>query len=223
MSISVRRRFDYLLSSVRDDVLQMGDMVERALRHAVHTVHTPNAATARWVMDHDQVIDEARYNLENEVIKLFATQQPIMAYDLRFLSTVSAIATELERIGDYANCIAKRVYRNPDCPVQVDLSPDINSMMDITLQMVHTSLEAFLHQDAELARSLGDTDNQVDELEDRLNADIIQMIHENPQVAEAAVSLRDIVHALERAADRATNIGERVIYFVTSDTEELNP
>jgi phosphate transport system protein len=107
--------------------------------------------------------------------------------------------------------------------VQVDLSPGIDSMMDITLQMVHTSLEAFLYQDVELARSLGDTDNQVDDLEDHLNASIIQMIHENPQVAEAAISLRDIVHALERAADRATNIGERVIYFVTSDTEELNP
>jgi phosphate transport system protein len=96
-------------------------------------------------------------------------------------------------------------------------------MTNLAMQMVHTSLEAFLHQDVELARSLGTADDDVDALEDTLRTELRQLIIDRIECLDAALDVRDVVHALERMADRATNIGEWVIFLVTSENEELNP
>ena len=95
-------------------------------------------------------------------------------------------------------------------------------MASLTLQMVNTSMEAFLRQDAAIAHSLTQSDERVDDLEDQLRAEIIAMAKADPEKVEAAIDMIDVVHALERAADRSTNIGERVIYLATSHVESLN-
>jgi phosphate transport system protein len=218
----VRKRFDRLMQELRDDLLSLGSSVEDALKHALRSLQTGNPAIATWVISNDAAIDEMRHNLEERVIGLLATQQPIVARDLRLLSAVSAISTELERIGDYATSIARRVHRAPEHPAPVPLPTAIETMTSITIEMVQISLQAFLNEDEELARSLGTRDDAVDKLEDTLHDDLIAHIQAHPECTAAAVDMLDIIHALERAADRATNIGERVIYLVTSDIEELN-
>lgn len=218
----VRKRFDRLMQELRDDLLRLGSSVEEALQHALRSLQTSNPAIAMWVITNDATIDEMRHNLEERVIGLLATQQPIVARDLRLLSAVSAIATELERIGDYATSVARRVHRAPEHPAQVPLPDAIESMTSITIEMVRTSLQAFLNEDEALARSLGSRDDEVDKLEDTLHDDLIEYIQNYTECTAAAVDMLDIIHALERAADRATNIGERVIYLVTSDIEEIN-
>jgi phosphate transport system protein len=204
-------------------MLKLGGVVEKSLERAIHSLQNQNTAVALWVIENDLQIDELRHNLEERVITLLATQQPVVAHDLRLLSMVSAIVTELERIGDYATGIARRVHHNPDRMAQIEWSPKINRMAEITQQMLHTSLDALLQQNEDMARQLGQTDNEVDSLRDVLRNELVDVARNDTRYIDAVVDLLDIINLLERAADRTTNIGERVIYLITSEVEEINP
>jgi phosphate transport system protein len=219
----IRRRYDHMLNDVCTDLLHLGEHVEQAFQHAAHSLHQENATTALWVIEHDAQIDELRNNVEATVMGLLATQQPIYGGDLRLLITVLTIASELERIGDYASSIARRVYRAHSSGTTLDLPGGIERMTTLCQQMIHTSIVAFETRDAELARSLATDDDEIDALEDQLQAALCALIAQDAGHFDYLVEMRDILHALERAADRATNIGERVIYLVTCDVEALNP
>jgi phosphate transport system protein len=219
----IRRRYDHLMNDICDDLVHLGEHVEQAFQHAAHSLHQDNATTALWVIEHDAQIDELRNNVEATVIGLLATQQPIYARDLRLLVAVLTIASELERIGDYANSIARRVYRAHNNGTPLDLPGGIERMTELCQQMIHTSIVSFESRDVELARSLAAADDEIDNLEDQLQGSLCAMIDHDAGHFDHIVEMRDVVHALERAADRATNIGERVIYLVTCDVEELNP
>jgi phosphate transport system protein len=211
------------LTNLRGDLQHLGDSVEQALTRSIHGLQHSDTAVARWVMSHDSEIDDLRRVVEERVILLLATQQPIVAHDLRLLAVVSAIATELERIADYANAIARRTCRIVERGQQPNLPPGIDEMIDLTRQMLRTSLQALFDEDEDLARGMAETDDRVDELETALRETLIARLPENPDYTHTLLDMLDVVHALERAADRATNIGERVIYLVTNNLEELNP
>jgi len=177
---------------------------------------------AHQIVQEDTQIDIARHQAEDQVIKLIATQQPV-ASDLRLLGAVFAISSELERIGDYASSIARRLQRAMDRPVLVPPPQGLYEMAALAQKMLNISLESFLRQDSAMAQSLARYDDSVDELEERLSRELITLGQNDPQRLDAVLDMLDIVHALERAADRATNIGERVIYLKTCTMEELNP
>ncbi|NJN66120.1 MAG: phosphate signaling complex protein PhoU [Chloroflexaceae bacterium] len=218
----IRERFGRQLASLREDLLRLGSRVEHAMHHAIKSMETWNTTLASQVIDDDLQIDEAQRHAEEEVIKLIATQQPV-ASDLRLLGVVFAIASELERIGDYACSIARRLQRATRRPMLVVPPAGIYEMATLAQKMLNISLEAFLRQDSEMVRSLAELDEHVDQLEDKLREELIAIARNDPQRLEAVLDLLDVVHALERAADRATNIGERIIYLETSIMEELNP
>lgn len=218
-----RKRYDQILTSLRDDIMRLGKTVEDALNHVMTSLETANVTTAGWVIRDDAHIDAAQFTIEERVANVLATQQPVVASDLRLINVIIASATELERIGDYASGIGKRVQRLRDTPVAVDPPPELFEMATVARQMLHTSLEAFMHQDSDRARRLKEDDNRVDEFETSLRAHLIDLARTDPRRIDAVVHLLDVVHLLERVADRATNIAERVIYLVNSDTEELNP
>jgi phosphate transport system protein len=218
----VRERYTRQIGSLRDDLLRLGSMVEQALLRAITSLDTWDSAAAAQIIHDDAQIDDAWRALEDRTIHLLATQQPVVASDLRLITAVTAIAGELERIGDYANSIARRVRRATRRPSLVTPPSAIKEMATLTLQMVNTSLEAFLRQDAAIAHSLTQSDERVDELEDQLRAEIIALAKADPEKVEAAIDMLDVIHALERAADRSTNIGERVIYLATNNVESLN-
>ncbi len=218
----VRERYTRQIGSLRDDLLRMGSMVEQALLRAINSLNTWDSVAAKQIINDDVQIDLAWRALEDRTIHLLATQQPIVASDLRLITAVTAIAGELERIGDYANIIARRVRRATRRPSLVTPPPAIKEMASLTIQMVNTSLEAFLRQDVAIAHSLTQSDERVDDLEDQLRAEIIAMAKADPEKVEAAIDMIDVIHALERAADRSTNIGERVIFLATSTVESLN-
>jgi phosphate transport system protein len=217
-----RERYDRQIRALRDDLIRLGSMVEQALLRAIQSLDTWDTSVASQVIHDDAEIDAIWRNLEERTIHLLATQQPIVAGDLRFVTVVTAIAGELERIGDYANSIARRVHRATRRPALVPPPPQIHEMAQLAIEMIHNSLDAFLRQDIDLAHSLTATDERVDDLEDSLRAEIIAMAKADPARVEAAMDMLDVVHALERAADRATNIGERVIYLVTNNVETIN-
>lgn len=218
----VRERYTRKIGALREELLRMFSMVEEALLRSTQALDTWDLTTAAQIINDDARIDEVWRTLEERTIHLLATQQPIVASDLRLISVVTAIAGELERIGDYANSIAKRVRRATRRPTLVPPPSQINEMAALTLQMLQVSLEAFLRQDVDMAHSLTQYDERVDALEDLLRTQIVEMAKSDPNKVEAAIDMLDVVHALERAADRATNIGERVIYLATNNIETLN-
>ncbi len=203
--------------------MRLGHAAEQSLVRAMNSLQEQNAAIALWVIENDSEIDEARTTLEERAVAMLATQQPIVAQDLRFLASIASIATELERIGDYASAIARRVYHDPDQFAQVEWSSDLERMAELARQMLHTSLETFIEEDAEKARMLGQTDDTVDALRDALRAELIAIAQDDTHYLHAVIDVLYVVHALERTADRATNIAERVIYIVTNTAEEINP
>ncbi len=218
----VRERYTRQISSLREDLLRMGSMVEQALLRAITSLDTWDSVVATQIIHDDAQIDEIWRTLEERAIHLLATQQPIVASDLRLITVANAIASELERIGDYANIIARRVKRATRRPVLVAPPPAIKEMAALAIQMLNTSLEAFLRQDVDLAHSLAQSDERVDELEDQLRSEIMALVKADPEKIEAAIDMLDAIHALERTADRATNIGERVIFLSTNSVEDLN-
>ncbi len=218
----MRDHFEQQISYLRDDLLRLGSMVEYSLNWSLNSLQTWDTVTAAQIINDDVRIDDEQHAVEEAAYTLIALQQPV-ATDLRLLGAVVAIATELERIGDYACCIARRIRRATRRPAFVPVPPALYEMAHLSQQMLHTSLEAFLRQDVDLARSLQLEDERVDELEDRLRDELIHIAHTDSEKIEAVIDMLDVVHVLERVADRSTNIAERVIYLVTCVTVELNP
>lgn len=219
----IRQHYVQRLEEIRDDVVALGDTVEEQLKRAIDSLRSQDTVVAAWVNENDIRIDDVRRQLEEQAIEMLATQQPVFAQDLRLLAVVAAVATELERIGDYASSIARRVLANPDYFAKIEWSADMEQMVNVTREMLHTSIQAFLSQDANMAYSLAKTDHTVDALRDSLRASFISMAHRHEDYIDSAIDMLEIVHVLERTADRATNIGERVIYIVTSSMEDINP
>ncbi len=219
----LRQKYVRQIDTLREDLLRLGSMVEHALKRAMHCLQNWDVIVSAQVIHDDKQIDETWRLVEDKVIRLLATQQPILASDLRLMSVVVAIAGELERIGDYANSIARRVRRATRRPAFVPAPDGLNEMANLAQRMLHISLDAFLNQDVELAQTLSEYDKRVDQYETDLRAELLDIAKSDPQRIEGAIDLLDVVHALERTADRATNIGERVIFLETNEIEELNP
>jgi phosphate transport system protein len=218
----LRGRYTQQLDGLRDELLRLGSMVEYALGQAVTSLENWDTVAAGQIIQDDAHIDEVWREVESNTIHLLATQQPIVATDLRLMTAVISIASELERIGDYANSIAKRVRRAARRTVIITPPNQIYELHQLALQMVHLSLDAFLKQDSTGAHNLGKLDERVDDLTDVVREELLSLARADGQKVDAVVDMLDVVHALERAADRATNIAERVIYLVTSDVETIN-
>jgi phosphate transport system protein len=218
----MRDRYTRQLKLVHDDLLRMGSRVEHALADAMRALSSWDTDLARQVIAGDQEIDTARTAIEEAVLDLLATQQPVLATDLRTLNATIAITGELERAGDYAKGIAKRVERCLRAPALVEPPAGIFRMGTLAQNMLHTSLDAFVHLDVALARSLATEDERVDELEDQVVAEVMRAARADPNKLDCATYLLDVAHTLERLADRTTNIAERVIFIATNVIEQLN-
>lgn len=216
----IRERYIRQLAALRNELFQMGQLVEHALALAIRSIETWNNSVAAQVIDGDEEIDTAQHQIEEKIILLIATQQPV-ASDLRLVGSVFAIASELERIGDYARHIARKVRKAPS-PPPIPALPQLTEIWTAAQGMLRRSLEAFLHQDVELARSLSQDDQRIDAEEEQLRRDLIAYAREHPQHIEFTLDMIDVVHILERIADRTTNIGERVIFMATSEIQPLN-
>jgi phosphate transport system protein len=221
--VSNRETFEYLLRGVQADVVRLGSMVEQAIHHSITALERWDVTQAQWIIDSDKQIDQAQYELEERVQTLLATQQPIVATDLRLTFAFIAIAAELERMGDYAKGIAKRVQAAVAAPALLEVPGEMRQLANVAQQMLHDSLDAFVRLDPDLARRMASLDERADDLEERIRAKIFVVVRDDVRTLEAGVALIDVAHTLERVADRATNIGERVIFVSTSVLTELNP
>jgi len=219
MNMETRTAFHKHLQEVEGDVLKMGNMVVKAIERAIEALKKRDLALAHQIIADDAHINEQRFNIEEKCIGLIATQQP-MASDLRIIVAVLNIITELERIGDYGEGIAKIVIMIGDEPPLKPLI-DIPRMAEITLEMINTSLQSFVTRDVDLARKAVSLDGVVDGLYDQVFQELLTFMLVDPKTTNRATRLIWVAHNLERAADRATNISERVVFTVTGKMEEI--
>ena len=209
----LRSDFNQNLAALQSDLAEMGRMVEQTTRLAVEALANRDAALAQQVIENDDVIDNLQDSLEQKCISLLATQQPA-ASDLRTVMSVVHLGVELERMGDYAEGIAKlclRIYQEPLLKPLID----IPRMSDLALTMLNESLQAFAERDEMLARKVCQDDDAVDELYNQIYRELLTYMLQDPRNIERATYLLWVAHDLERIADRATNIAERVIWLMS--------
>jgi phosphate transport system protein len=217
--VEIRTTYHKELQQIQDDVLVMGSLVEKAITGSVAALKSKDIAAAQQIVADDLRINRKRFDVEERCTHLIATQQP-MASDLRKLICVLNIITELERIGDHAEGIAKIVIMIGDEPPLKPLV-DIPRMADKVVDMLHRSLDALVSHDADAARRIATEDDEVDNLYDQVFRELITFMIEDPSTITRATRLIWVAHNLERSADRATNICERVVYLVTGKMEEI--
>jgi phosphate transport system protein len=217
--MEIRTAFHKKLREIQDDVLAMGSMVDKAISRAMEALKKRDLAAANQIILDDRKINEKRFNLEERCIQLIATQQP-MAGDLRSIICVLNIITELERIGDHAEGIAKIVVMIGDEPPLKPLI-DLPRMTNKTVGMLRRSMDAFLNCDADAAREIIAEDDDVDSLYEQVFHDLLIFMAEDPRTITRATRLLWVAHNLERSADRVTNICERVVFSVTGKMQEI--
>ncbi|MCX7683314.1 MAG: phosphate signaling complex protein PhoU [Anaerolineae bacterium] len=215
-----RKAFARELQRLEDDLLALGSVVEEALLETADVLKRQDLFGARRLIAQDHYINGRRLAIESEALTLIAIQQP-MAGDLRLIAAVLDISSELERIGDYAKGIARITLMQGNAPPLKPLA-HILPMARKAASMLHRALEAFALRDAERARALSLEDDEVDELYNLVYREAMACILANPAIADRANQLLWAAHNLERAADRVTNICERVIFTVTGEMVELD-
>ena len=219
-TIAPRESLDKKLGQLLDQVLMLGSMVENATLDAVKALKDRDSEAAKRTYAFDKQINNKRFKIEKSCLALIATQQP-MARDLRILASILEIATELERMGDYAKGIA-RICLQMDCQPPVKPISDLPQMAELATGMLHRALGAFVEVDVEQAKAIPEEDDQVDDLYNQINRELITYMISDPSIIDRANLLIWAAHNLERMADRVTNICERTIYVATGKMKELD-
>lgn len=216
----VRAGLDRQLRMLEDEVVMMGGMVEKSIARALDALKRRDLEASDQVIREDDFIDRKRFEIEEQCIDLIATQQP-MATDLRILVSLLHIAVELERMGDYAEGIARISLLMGEEPTLKPLI-DIPRMAEKASLMLRRSLEALVNRDTVTALQVCNDDDEVDALYDQVYRELLLFMIQDPKTIQRATYLLWVSHDLERIADRATNIAERVVYLVTGKMEEIN-
>ena len=215
-----RKEFDQELHDLEERLRKLGRMVEEALVTSVDALKRRDLETARQIIDADHTVNDRRFAIEHETLVVIARQQP-MAVDLRTLAAVLEIATELERIGDYAKGISRITIKMGIEPFVKPLI-DIPRMAEKARNMLHKALQAFFERNVELAREIPAEDDEIDALYGQIYRDLTAHIIDDPKLVDRVSYLIWVAHNLERAADRVVNICERVIFTVTGELVEFD-
>lgn len=208
------------ITELQDEVLILGSMAEKALMDAMESLRDGDHRWSQKIVEDDTRINAKRFEIEERVIFVIASQQP-MATDLRALVSMLFIITDLERIADHAEGVARINMMLADEPLPRRLGY-IPAMADRTVAMLRDSLKAFIEQDIAAARQICEADDEVDRLQDRVYDDSNAAMIADPSTIQRNTYMLWTAHNLERIADRCTNICERIIYLVTGNMEEIN-
>jgi phosphate transport system protein len=220
MPKDTRESFDRRIQEHLESIIVLGSLVEQSLLDAVEALKERDLDRAREIYQHDQVINEKRYEIERKTLITVATQQPL-ATDLRRLASIIDLAGELERIGDYAKGIARIAIRLGDQPPLKELV-HIPRMAELTADMLHRAIGAFVQLDEEAALAIPDEDDQVDELYNILYRELLEIMMADEDNIDRATFHLWVSHNLERAADRVTNICERTVFTASGRLTEFD-
>lgn len=209
------RHIERQLAQLKERILRIGTLVEEAIAKSITALINRDTSLAQRVMLNDVEIDRMEVEVEEECLKILALYQPVAA-DLRLVVSVLKINNDLERIGDLAKNIAKRVSQLAQAGV-VDLPAEIRTMATLAQEMVRESLEAVVNGDPALARRVREEDDAVDDSRQRVRKMVLAGIKAEPERVESLLRINSVSKHIERIADMATNIAEDVIYMVEGD------
>ncbi len=212
----MERRFDEELKRLKERLLTMAGMAEQSVGKAVKALVDRNAVIAREAAHDDVAINQLEVEIEEACLSLLARYQP-EAKDLRFIAMVFKIVNDLERVGDQAVNVSERTLDLLKEPLLKPLI-DIPKMALLAQQMLKDALDAFVNQNAELARDVCRRDDEVDHLNDQVYHELLVYMTQDPKTITRAVDLILVGRHLERVADHATNIAEDVYYLVRGTT-----
>ena len=215
----MRKTFETEIQQLKDEMLVLGSMVEQQILGSVEALKKRDLEASHRIQAVDDQVNAKRYAIEEQVMIVIATQQP-MAHDLRLLASILEVSGELERMGDYAKGIATVNIRMGEQPLLKPLI-DIPRMAQKGSDMLHRALTAFVNEDVATARSIPAEDDEVDELYTQIYHELMMFVIQDPKTIERANWLLWVAHNLERLADRVSNICERTIFTATGELKEL--
>jgi phosphate transport system protein len=207
-------------SSVRKLLNGLFEAVDKALADALLCLRHQDNQLAQTIIDGDAEINKLYHRTEEECVAVIARMQP-MARDLRELISDMQIASELERIGDYAANVASNVQQMNASPPE-EIAKAVGSVGELCRKMLASVWKAYQEHDRQRARKAAEVDNEVDAAEQNIIKQVFDWQSQHPGDFMISTHTLWITHSLERIGDRATNIAERVVYIATSKTEDLN-
>lgn len=219
-TISPRETLDRATKKLLNEILIQGSMVENAIKESVDALINRDVEQAKVIYEGDRQINKKQFEIEESVITLIATQQP-MARDLRLLTAILEVTTELERMGDYAKGIARITVRLGQ-DILLEPISEIPPMAEVCVDLLHRALHAFVDKDAEAARTIPKEDDKVDAFYNRIYRELMNHMIADPSTIDQANHLLWVAHNLERVADRVTNVCERIVFVVTGELLEMD-
>ena len=221
MTGSTRATLERELQEMQDDLLRLGGRVDQAIVDAVRSLEQRDFDLARQVVAGDAAINALRFQIEENCLRLIATQQPA-AGDLRAVVAGMNIVVDLERMGDHAAGIGRVVLRMGDEPLLKPLI-DMPRMAEVCRQMLRQSLQAYVARDTDGALAIARQDDTIDGLYQQIFRELLTFMIEDPKTTTRALALLFSAHNLERIGDRVTNIVERIVFMTSGEMREVNP
>lgn len=214
-TIKLNRTLHREVEELKTMLLSQGSLVEDRLRKACRVIESKDEKLTAQIIRSDWEVDEMEIRIEEECLKILALHQPV-AKDLRLLVAIVKINNELERIGDIAVNIAKRVQTiNKDSTLTFKI--DFSTMANKVLSMLKISLDALVGEESSLARTVFLEDDAVDEIRDKTYKSVVKELDTQTGHAACLLNIYLLAGHLERIADRTTNIAEEVIYLVEGE------
>jgi phosphate transport system protein len=220
MKLGTRKKLSEQLEDLKSKTMEMGAFASTAVEKAVESLVKRNVRLAKKVIKEDDKIDDLEFEIENNCMHVIALQQPV-AKDLRTIGACLKIITDLERVGDRAVDIANITIEMAGRPLVKPLV-DIPRMAELAVRMLRDSMRAFKEGNSSLAFELGKRDDEVDQLAHQVTRELFSYLVEDPKKISDAVRLMLVASFLERIADHATNIGERIIYMEKGERVRIN-
>lgn len=214
-----RHSFDMGLEDLHMDLIKMGSLVEESIDNTISALKKQDVELARKIFRNDDIIDDYEKIIERKCMNLIARQQPL-AKDLRTISTALKIITDMERIADASADIAEITIRMSGKKYIKPLI-DIPRMAEMAKSMVNRAIDAYVRQDMKLAEEVCASDDDVDDLFNKIILELINMMRNDPETIEQGIDFMFIAKYLERMADHATNIGEWVVFNITGEHDRL--
>jgi phosphate transport system protein len=216
----LRKELDHEIEAIKISIGALEEMVEKAIRKSASALKDNDLDEAQLLFAFDQEINQLRYEIEGSVMVVIATQQPI-AHDLRVLAAILSLATELERVGDYAKGLSTINIKSGGLSLPNVLA-ELHFMAGKASDMLHQAMEAFLQEDEEKARMIVREDKVIDSLYQKIYYDALDLVIEDPRYIERVNYVLWAAHNLERIGDRAINICERTVFITTGKLFELS-
>ena len=221
MTAHTNKEFDQELRTLRERLATMGEKAAQHITLAMKALADRDDDLARDVIKRDAEIDRDENDVDELALQILATRQPV-ASDLRFLTMSLKFVIDLERIGDLATGIAKRVLELNRLPV-LESRVDLARLANLVQKNLHLALDSFVRRDADLATTVITADAEIDKLNASLFAELLAHVATDPATVTRVLPLTSVCRYLERAGDHVKNLAEEVVYMVRATDVRHRP